>query len=124
MDRRVMREPDGLGVLLRREAARERPVFSETLHARILRRLPVKPAAPAVVHRVEWRSAAWWPWSLAAAGAALVAVAIVTASPDPVEGPPWPVTVVTAEQAGGGAGRRWGRFRGRRGGRDRPLSDV
>lgn len=109
MGRRVTcREPDGLADLLRREATGERPMFSGRLHGRILRRLPVKPAAAAVIPTAEPRAegtgrSAWRQLSLAAAAAALaaVAIAIVGAGPDQVGGPPRSVALVAMDPAGG-----------------------
>lgn len=109
MGRRVTcREPDGLADLLRREAAGERPMFSERLHGRILRRLPVKPAAAAVIPTAEPRAegagrSVWRQLSLAAAAAALAAVvlAVVWAGPDQAGGPPRSVALVAMDPAGG-----------------------
>ena len=71
------RDPDGLAELLRREASGERPMFSAALHGRILRGMPLKPAAPAVIRPAEPRAgrSAWRQASLASA-AAVLAVAV------------------------------------------------
>ena len=101
------REPDGLADLLRQEAAWERPLFSEALHGRILRRLPVNADAPAVIQHAEPRARqagrpVWWPLGLVAAGVSLaVAIAVMAVRPELAGGQPRSVAVVAAEPAGG-----------------------
>jgi hypothetical protein len=106
--RATCHESDGLADLLRREAAGGLPLFSESLHGRIVRRLPVKPAAAAVMQIAEPRAdgtgrSAWRQLSLAAAAAALAAVviAIVGAGPDQAGGPPRSVALVAMDPAAG-----------------------
>jgi hypothetical protein len=100
-------EPDGLADLLRQEAARERPLFSEALHGRILRRLPVNADAPAVIRHAEPRAgragrSAWWPSGIVAAAVAVAAaIAVIAVRPEPAGGQPRSVAVVAAEPAGG-----------------------
>jgi len=73
------REPQGLPALLRRDAAADRPRFSEVLHRRILQRLPTASAAiRRTVPRVDGRGgSSWRPVSAAVTAAALVVVAAI-----------------------------------------------
>lgn len=107
MQRHVMRgEPDGLTDLLRREAARERPTFSEALHARMVRRLPAAPTASRLAEPLAKRAG----WSVrgaaslvsAAAALAAVVVAVVGARPDPADDEMPLVAFVAADRADGG----------------------
>jgi hypothetical protein len=106
MNRRgTRRESDSVGDLLRQEAARERPLFSEALHGRILQRLPRSPALPGRIHVREPQpqevgQSAWWRFRWATALAALaVAVAVIGPRPDR-EGDRLESVVVTPAVAG------------------------
>lgn len=106
--RMTCREPDGFAEALRREAAGDRPTFSEALHGRMLGRLSVKPAAAAVIPIAEPRGARagqseWRQVSLAAAAAlvAVITLAINWAGLGPADGPPRRVGLVATDPAGG-----------------------
>ena len=108
MDRRLIRrDPDSLKDLLRREAAGDRPRFSQALHERILRRLPVGPAAGPVARVVEPRqlAARGWAWGLfgsvaGVAALAAVALALGGARPNPAGESLPAASVVTIDLAG------------------------
>ena len=105
MDRRLIRrDPDSLGDLLRREAAGDRPRFSQALHERILRRLSVGPAAGPVARVAEPRplAARGWVWGLfgSVAGVAALALAFGGARLDPAGGSLPVAAVVTIDLAG------------------------
>jgi hypothetical protein len=109
MERHVNRRgPDAVADLLRREAAGERPLFSEALHERVVRRLPVMAGEPTPIRLVERRPqragrSAGRQLVLTAAGAALVAaaIAVIAVRPDRAGGQLRSVALVAVDQTGG-----------------------
>lgn len=103
MERRFNRpEADGFADLLRREAARDRPVYSAVVHERMLRQLPVEHPGRAVIHVAEaWPVAAghagWRRLGPAAAVAAVLATVIAIIGPRPDRATARPRTVTVAQ---------------------------
>jgi hypothetical protein len=84
--RGTRRKRDDVGDMLRQEAARERPLFSDVLHGRIMQQLSQSPVGPGLIHAREPQpegvgQLAWWRfrWApgLATLAAAIVAVVAV-----------------------------------------------